>query len=173
MTAATPPEAGNTPAEADSTAWFALSPEDALKKQGVDQAQGLAAADVDSRRAKYGPNTFTAAKKATKAEIFLRQYADPMQIVLLGAGVICLFLPDQQLTGVMLIFLTLFNALMGMNQEGKATSAARRHAETATSSTSPWISWSRATSSTCRLVTWCPRMRASSKPPPWRSTNRP
>ena len=45
MTATTPPEAANTPAEADSTAWFALSPEDALEKQGVDQAQGLAAAD--------------------------------------------------------------------------------------------------------------------------------
>ena len=67
MTAAKAPTAANPPAEADSTAWFALSPEDALKKQGVDQAQGLAAADVDSRRAKYGPNKFTAAKRATKA----------------------------------------------------------------------------------------------------------
>ena len=124
MTAATPPAAANAPAEADDTAWFALSPKEALEKQGVDQEQGLAAADVKSRLAEYGPNKFTAAKKATKWQIFLRQYADPMQVVLFGAGVICLFLPDQQLTGVMLIFLTLFNAVMGMNQEGKATSAA-------------------------------------------------
>ena len=32
--------------------------------------------------------------------MFLRQYADPMQIVLLVAGVICLFLPGQFFTGV-------------------------------------------------------------------------
>ena len=124
MTAATPPAAANTPANADTTAWFALSPEDALKKQGLDPDKGLASADVDSRRAKYGPNKFTAAKKATRLQIFLGQYADPMQIVLVIAGVVCLFLPDQFFTGLMLLLLTLFNAMMGMNQEGKASSAA-------------------------------------------------
>ncbi len=124
MTAATSSAAPNTPAEADTTAWFALSPEDALKKQGVDQEQGLASADVESRRAKYGSNKFAAAKKATPLQIFLGQYADPMQIVLVIAGVVCLFLPDQFFTGVMLLLLTLFNAMMGMNQEGKASSAA-------------------------------------------------
>ena len=43
-----------------------------------------------------------------------------MQIVLLGSGIVCLFLPGQFMTGVMLILLTLLNALMGLNQEGKA-----------------------------------------------------
>ncbi len=124
MTAATPSPAANTPAKDDTAAWFALSPEDALKKQGVDQDQGLASAEVDSRRAKYGPNKFTSAKKATPLQIFLGQYVDPMQIVLVIAGVVCLFLPDQFFTGLMLLLLTLFNALMGMNQEGKASSAA-------------------------------------------------
>ncbi len=86
--------------------------------------QGLASADVESRRAKYGSNRFAAAKKATPLQLFLGQYADPMQIVLVIAGVVCLFLPDQFFTGVMLLLLTLFNAMMGMNQEGKASSAA-------------------------------------------------
>ena len=55
----------------------------------------------------------------------MRQYADPMQIVLLIAGIVCLFLPGQFFTGVMLlILLTLFNAWMGMNQEGKAEASA-------------------------------------------------
>ena len=124
MTASTPPAAAGKPAASDSTAWFALSPEDARKKQGVDQDQGLSSAEVDSRRAEYGPNKFTAAKKATRLQVFLGQYADPMQIVLVIAGVVCLFLPDQFFTGVMLLLLTLFNAMMGMNQEGKASSAA-------------------------------------------------
>ena len=56
--------------------------------------------------------------------MFARQYADPMQIVLLVAGVICLFLPGQFYTGVFLLLLTVFNAWMAMNQEGKAEASA-------------------------------------------------
>ena len=47
-----------------------------------------------------------------------------MQIVLLVAGIVCLFLPGQFFTGLMLILLTLGNAMMGLNQESKASSAA-------------------------------------------------
>ena len=43
-----------------------------------------------------------------------------MQIVLLVAGIVCLFLPGQIATGIVLILLTLLNAAMGLNQEGKA-----------------------------------------------------
>ena len=43
-----------------------------------------------------------------------------MQVVLLAAGIVWLFLPGQFATGVRLIFLTLLNAVMGLNQEGKA-----------------------------------------------------
>ena len=46
-----------------------------------------------------------------------------MQIVLLAAGILSLFLPDQVATGVVLIGLTLFNAAMGLNQEGKANAS--------------------------------------------------
>src|SRR5437773_858130 len=43
-----------------------------------------------------------------------------MQIVLLVAGGICLFLPGQFAAGILLLALTLFNAALGLNQEGKA-----------------------------------------------------
>ena len=43
-----------------------------------------------------------------------------MQLVLLVAGGLSLFLPDQLATGILLIVLTLFNAALGLNQEGKA-----------------------------------------------------
>ena len=46
-----------------------------------------------------------------------------MQIVLLVAGVLSLFIPNQFATGVLLIALTLLNAAMGLNQEGKASAA--------------------------------------------------
>ena len=61
---------------------------------------------MDARRAKYGKNTFAEAKKASRWQMFIRQYADPMQIVLLIAGIACLFLPGQFYTGIFLILLT-------------------------------------------------------------------
>ena len=46
-----------------------------------------------------------------------------MQIVLLAAGVLSLFIPNQVATGVVLIALTLLNAAMGLSQEGKASAS--------------------------------------------------
>src|SRR3954464_2679056 len=128
MTAATP--AATSPAVAPSsgtdtgTAWHALSPAEALRQQGVDTDRGLTTADADSRRATVGSNAFAEAKKTSKIQQFTRQYADPMQLVLLVAGIICLFLPGQFYTGVFLLLLTVFNAWMAMNQEGKAEASA-------------------------------------------------
>ena len=107
-----------------AAAWHSLSPNDALATQGVTIDGGLTSAEADARRAKYGKNTFAEAKKASRWQQFSSQYADPMQIVLLIAGVVCLFLPGQFYTGVFLILLTLFNAWMAMNQEGKAEASA-------------------------------------------------
>jgi len=122
MTAATPTTA--SPTGGVATAWHALSPDEALRRQGVDSDRGLTTAEADARRAKVGSNTFAEAKKASKWQMFARQYADPMQLVLLVAGVICLFLPGQFYTGVFLLLLTVFNAWMAMNQEGKAEASA-------------------------------------------------
>jgi Ca2+-transporting ATPase len=123
MTAPTGPAAGSTPAASDA-AWFALTPEEVASRLQVDPAVGLTAAEADARRSKYGPNAFAQAKKASPLQLFTRQYADPMQIVLLIAGIICLFLPGQFWTGVFLLLLTAFNAWMAMNQEGKAEASA-------------------------------------------------
>ena len=51
----------------------------------------------------------------------MRQYRDPMQLVLLAAGVGSLYPLKQLGTGILLILLTLFNAVEGLHQEGKAT----------------------------------------------------
>src|SRR5215207_8429336 len=112
-------QASTTPAQAQQ-AWHALAPEAVLDALSVDAAAGLATAEVDRRRATYGANKFAEAPKEPRWRGFLRQYRDPMQLVLLGAGVVCLFLPGQIPTGIVLILLTVFNALMGVNQEGKA-----------------------------------------------------
>jgi len=105
-------------------AWHALDPDAALAAQGVSIDGGLTSAEVEARRATYGKNLFAEAKQVSRWQAFSSQYADPMQIVLLIAGVACLFLPGQFYTGVFLIILTLFNAWMALNQEGKAEASA-------------------------------------------------
>ncbi len=105
------------------TAWHALSVDDALAAQGVTIDQGLSTAEVEKRRAAVGSNKFTEGQQESRFQAFLRQYQDPMQIVLAIAGVISLFLPGQFATGVVLIALTLLNAGMGLNQEGKASAS--------------------------------------------------
>ena len=75
---------------------------------------------MQKRTSQYGPNAFAAAKKESRFQAFLRQFKDPMQIVLLVAGVITIVVLRQWGTGIVLLGLTLFNALMGLSQEGKA-----------------------------------------------------
>jgi P-type Ca2+ transporter type 2C len=64
-----------------------------------------------------------AAKVEPRWHAFLRQYRDPMQIVLLVAGIGSIWPLHELGTGLVLLFLTLFNAVLGLNQEGKAAAA--------------------------------------------------
>src|SRR5262249_4974161 len=68
-------------------------------------------------------NKFAEAKPEPRWHAFMRQYYDPMQIVLLVAGVGSLWPLKQYGTGLMLLLLTIFNAILGLNQEGKAAAA--------------------------------------------------
>ena len=85
--------AGTAPEQ--TVAWHSLTPAEALERQGVTVAQGLTTAEVDTRRAKYGPNKFAEGAKEPRWQAFVRQYKDPMQIVLLAAGILSLFIPNQ------------------------------------------------------------------------------
>ena len=116
---------GTAAGSGDGTAWHALSTAEALQRQSVTIEAGLTAAEVQKRQASYGKNKFADAPKEPRLQAFLRQYQDPMQIVLLGAGILSLFIPSQFVTGILLIGLTLLNAGMGLNQEGKAVGERR------------------------------------------------
>src|SRR4029079_16155653 len=78
----------------DTTPWHTLTPEDVFERQHVDERTGLSTGEADSRRARYGPNQMSEPPKEPSWKAFLRQYADPMQIVLLGAGITSLILKD-------------------------------------------------------------------------------
>jgi magnesium-transporting ATPase (P-type) len=89
----------------------------------ADEHSGLAPTEASTRLETYGPNAFVAAKTEPRRHAFVRQYRDPMQIVLLVAGIGSIWPLKELGTGLVLLFLTLFNAVLGVNQEGKAAAA--------------------------------------------------
>jgi P-type Ca2+ transporter type 2C len=100
--------------------WHGLTAEEASARFGVDPRSGLDAAEVERRRAEVGPNKLAEAKKEPGWHAFLRQYRDLMQLVLLGAAVVSILALQEWSTGLVIIGLTVLNAVLGLNQEGKA-----------------------------------------------------
>ena len=106
----------------DGPVWHTLSADRVLQAEEVDDHVGLSSAEAASRAQRFGPNKFDAGTAEPRWRAFIRQYADPMQIVLLAAGIVSLSLQEWE-TGIVLILLTLFNAVLGLQQEGKAAAA--------------------------------------------------
>jgi Ca2+-transporting ATPase len=104
----------------DETAWHNLRADEACARLGVDPAVGLDAAEVERRRQEVGPNKLAEAEREPAWRAFLRQYRDLMQLVLLGAAIISMAALQEFSTGVVIIGLTVLNAILGLNQEGKA-----------------------------------------------------
>ncbi len=119
--ATTAPPPGTT--TEDHPVWHVLTREGTVQELDVEPERGLSSAEAAERLARYGPNRFEEAKGESRWHAFLRQYQDPMQIVLLIAGVISIYPVKQPGTGIVILLLTLLNAVLGLNQEGKAAAA--------------------------------------------------
>jgi P-type Ca2+ transporter type 2C len=104
MTAAIP--SPKSPPE-QGPVWHTLSIDDVQREERVDIATGLSQAQAEERLKKYGPNTFAAEKKEPGWRAFLRQYQDPMQIVMLVAGILSAII-QQWGTALLLVALTVF-----------------------------------------------------------------
>jgi Ca2+-transporting ATPase len=103
--------------------WHVLTRESVAEELHVAPEKGLTSQEAAERLARYGPNRFAEAKTESRWHAFLRQYQDPMQIVLVAAGVISIYPVKQTGTGIVILLLTLLNAALGLNQEGKAAAA--------------------------------------------------
>jgi P-type Ca2+ transporter type 2C len=104
----------------NSTAWYRFSAEEACKKLEVDPREGLDDAEVTKRREQYGPNRLAEQPPEPQWKAFLRQYRDLMQIVLVGVAAISIIALQDFATGIFILALTVFNAILGLSQEGKA-----------------------------------------------------
>jgi magnesium-transporting ATPase (P-type) len=94
----------------DTQAWHTLSTDLVLRAEEVAGPDGLSSAEAASRAERFGPNKFATGKTEPRWRAFLRQYADPMQVVLLVAGVGSLYPLKELGTGLLLLALTVFNA---------------------------------------------------------------
>ncbi len=111
----------DTAAPADTAAdWYRISADEACRRLDVDPAVGLTTDAVAERRQRHGPNKLAEEAKEPGWKAFLRQYRDLMQLVLLGAAVVSIVAIQDVSTGLVVIGLTVVNALMGLHQEGKA-----------------------------------------------------
>src|SRR3954449_13368611 len=110
-------------ATSEAQVWHVLSREGAVRELGVEPERGLTSEEAAERVQRYGPNRFAEAKAEPRWQAFVRQYQDPMQIVLVAAGVISIYPVKQPGTGIVILLLTLLNAVLGLSQEGKAAAA--------------------------------------------------
>ena len=104
------------------TRWYALSDEDLYAKLSVDVDKGLSADTAAAALAKNGPNALPEEKPEPGWRRFLDEYRSFMQIVLVGAAIVSVLIQEWS-TALLLVILTIVNAVIGLREEGKAASA--------------------------------------------------
>ena len=103
-------------------AWHDISEHELSKRFDVNLHTGLGNEEAERRRERLGENRISGGEEFHLVRIILHQFANPLIIILLAAGVIS-FLLDER-TDAFVIFLTvLINTLVGVVQEGKASRA--------------------------------------------------
>ncbi|HET7659822.1 MAG TPA: HAD-IC family P-type ATPase, partial [Oryzihumus sp.] len=102
--------------------WYARPAAEVSTALHVDPTTGLSAATAAQLLSDHGPNALPEEKPEPGWRRFLDQYRSYMQIILVVAALVSLLIQEWS-TGVLLIVLTLVNAVGGLRQEGKAESA--------------------------------------------------
>ena len=102
--------------------WYALDPADVAGRLGVVPDSGLSADEAAERLRRDGPNALPVEEPPSAVRRFLAEYTSYMQLILVGASIVSLVIKEWS-TAIVLIVITLFNALVGLRQAGKAESA--------------------------------------------------
>ena len=102
--------------------WYRDSPERVAARAGVDPAVGLSSQRAAELFQQHGPNALPAEASVPGWKRFLGQYRTYMQLILVAAAIVSLAIKEWS-TGVLLLAITVLNAIVGLRQEGKAESA--------------------------------------------------
>jgi hypothetical protein len=103
-------------------AWYAQSPDAVVAALHVDPAVGLPGAEAAKRFAATGPNALPEEEPEPGWRRFLEQYRSYMQLILIAAAIVSALITEWG-TAVLLVALTVLNAVVGLRQQGKAESA--------------------------------------------------
>ncbi len=102
--------------------WYTVSPDDVTSRLGVDPSVGLSSQTAAELLQSHGPNALPVEAAVPGWRRFLEQYRSYMQIILVAAAIVSLAIKEWS-TGVLLILITVLNAVVGLRQAGKAQSA--------------------------------------------------
>jgi Ca2+-transporting ATPase len=102
--------------------WYARSADDVAKLLEVDPQTGLTSARAAQLLSTSGPNALPEETPTPGWRRFIDEYRSYMQIILIVAAVVSLVVKEWS-TAVLLVLLTLLNAVVGLRQQGKAESA--------------------------------------------------
>jgi Ca2+-transporting ATPase len=108
--------------EAAAGDWYSRSPEEVAASFEVDATVGLPAARAAELLRTNGPNALPEEKPKPVWLRFVGEYRSYMQIILSVTAVVSLLIKEWS-TAVLLLVLTVFNAIVGLRNEGKAESA--------------------------------------------------
>ena len=111
-----------TTQEIDTGRWYARDADAVAERLGTDLGAGLSAEQVAERLGRYGPNALPTEEPTPGWRRFLDEYRSYMQMILVGAAVVSLAIKEWS-TAVVLVAITLLNAVVGLRQQGKAESA--------------------------------------------------
>lgn len=98
--------------------WYNQKTSDIFKTLKISE-HGLGQKEVDHRFIKYGPNKLPEAKVDSLLVIFMRQFESPLIYILLISSVVVFFMKEF-IDGSIILFVLIFNAIIGTIQEGKA-----------------------------------------------------
>ena len=100
-----------------------------IKELQSHPSQGLSSLQVSSKLTQYGENRLTEKKKKTNVQRFLDQFKDVMILILLAAAAVSFIIaciegnPKEFFEPVLILFIVILNAIMGVMQESNAEKA--------------------------------------------------
>ncbi|MFN8148363.1 MAG: HAD-IC family P-type ATPase [Candidatus Nanopelagicales bacterium] len=105
-----------------ATRWYALSPDEVVSRLSTDVDHGLSSAAAADVLKRTGPNALPEEEPKPGWLRFLDEYRSFMQVILVVAAVVSALIAEWS-TALLLLVLTVLNAVVGLREEGKAESA--------------------------------------------------
>ncbi|NYE20031.1 cation-translocating P-type ATPase [Microbacterium immunditiarum] len=105
--------------ESTATPWFTQDPDAVVAAVQTDRDSGLTRSEAAQRLTTYGPNSIAAEPSPSVWQVALRQFADPMNIMLVAVAIVSLFI-NQVSVGIVVGALVVLNVVLGTRQELKA-----------------------------------------------------